>query len=290
MFNDSVKFNLPTLADRAVLVRLKRSMYNPYAFDAQATAKIEADSNVVGCGRFNKRLFKGCLDIEDTNAAFNAAYQYAIKHTVPWLDDGVRMLPSETYFEFTDAMRDLINTAKRKADALAAKWDALVAADVARLKQMGNPLDYPTDVRSKYDIRLNIFPVPSATDFRVAVSDEDRASLQSAISEAEAGVAKYLLAELLDPVKKAVAKLSVPIGQDGAVFRNTLITNITDMATRARKLNISKDPTVDALVNEINGAISAYATAPDLLREDIGARNDAQAKLNNIMSKMAGLF
>ena len=47
---------------------------------------------------------------------------------------------------------------------------------------------------------------------------------------------------------------------------------------------------IELHVSEINAAISGYAKAPDLLREDIGARALAQSRLNGIMNKMSGLF
>lgn len=287
--NDA-KFTPSTLADRAVLVRLSRRMYQPYAFDREQTAKVEADTGVRKAGRFNKRLFLDCHQLKDTNQAFNDVYGYHMLHTVPWLDDGVRMLPSAMYFDYTQAMRELMEKAKRAAQRLASQWDLLVAQDMQRLGVLANAGDYPSEILDHYGVGLKFLPVPQTEDFRVQITDEDRESLNSAIAEAEAGVAKYLLAEMLDPIKRAVEKLAVPIGQEGSIFRDSLLSNITDVAARARKLNLANDPAVGALVDDINRAISGYARVPDLLREDVVARADAQAKLNNIMAKMSGLF
>jgi hypothetical protein len=281
---------IPSLAERAILVRLKRSMFQPYAYDSVQTTKIEAESGVLKAGRFNKRLFLDCYEVKDTNAAFNDVYKYVQRSTTPWLDDGVRMLPSAMYFDFTAGVRELIAVAKRKVDNLAPKWDTLVAQDLARLKHLGDPKDYPTDIRARYDIGLKFLPVPTVNDFRVEISDDDRASLDSAIREAEEGITKYLVSELLQPIKKAAEKLAVPIGHDGSFFHDSLFNNITEMVERAKKLNIMDDPTVSALVTDIERNVGKYALAPDLVREDIGARNTAQSELEAIMSKMAGLF
>lgn len=280
----------PSLAERAMLVRLKRSMFQPYAFDEGATAEIELKTGVRKAGRFNKRLLLDCYDLKDTNSAFNDVYDYVNHNTVPWLDDGVRMLPSHLYFDFTQGVRELIATAEGKARNLASKWDILVARDMLRLGPMANANDYPKDIAAAYAISLKFMPVPSTSDFRVQISDEDRNSLASAIQEAEANVSKYLISEMLEPVRKAVEKLSIPIGQEKSIFRDSLLNNIMDQVQRARKLNINGDPQVTAMIDEINAAISGYANAQDRLREDIGARADAQAKLSEIMSKMSGLF
>lgn len=283
-------FQIPTLADKAMLVRLKRSVYQPYAYDQGATMKVEVDTGVRRAGRFNKRLLLDCYELRDTNSAYNDVYQYHMLNTVPWTDTGLRMLPAHMYFEYTQGMRELMDKARAASAKLAAKWDDLVAADLARLGPLGNCDDYPRDISQCYGVSLSFMPVPTASDFRVKISDEDRASLESAIAEAEAGVTKHLLAEMLEPIERAVTKLAVPIGAEGSIFRDTLLSNITEVAQRARKLNLTGDPSVTAIVDAINGAIGGYAQAPDRLREDIGARNDAQEKLADIMAKMSAFM
>lgn len=282
---------LSTLADRAILVRLTRSMYDPYAYDSQATQQIEVSSGVVGAGRYNKRLFRNCKPLEETTAAFGAAYRYFMANTVPWLDNGVRMLPSEMYFDFTAKMKELMDEARASARKLASQWGGLVAADVLRLGPLGNPSDYPRDIYGRFEIAMRFLPVPHVADFRVGMTEEDKATLHEAITEAEANVAKHLMGELLKPIQKAVEKLSVPIGAEGSIFRDTLMSNITEVATQAKRLNaITNDPTVAEIVRDIEARVSSYAANPDRLRESQDDRMAATAELDAIMSKMAGLF
>lgn len=290
MLMSDIKFDIPSLSQRAMLVRLKRSMYQPYAHDPQMTAKVEQDTGVRKAGRFNKRLFLDCYLLTDTNSAFNDAYAYVQRNTVPWFDDGFRMLPAAQYFDFTAGVRELLATAKRKADNLAVHWQYLVAKDMERLGPLADPNDYPQDIRSHYDISIKFMPVPDTNDFRVAITEEDKQTLNDQLAEAEANVSKYLLVEMLKPIQHAAEKLAVPIGEKGSFFRDSLMNNITEVLERARKLNISNDPKIAEMVDEINAAMRGYTAAPDLLREDIGARSDAQAKLDAIMAKMRGLY
>ena len=285
-----MSLNLPSLSERAVIVRLQRSMYQPYAYDLGQTVKVEIDTGVRKAGRFNKRLFLDCYELRDCNSAFNDVYSYHMLHSVPWLDDGARMIPSAQYFDYTQAMRELIAKAEKAADTLAANWDRLVAADMQRLGPLANSNDYPANIRACYGVKLKFMPVPETSDFRVAISDEDKESLNSAIREAEAGVSKYLLTEMLEPVKRAIEKLAVPIGADGSIFRNSLISNMSEVAQRARKLNVNHDPAITALCDEITAAIGGYAANSDRLREDVDARAAAKAKLDAISAKMGAFM
>lgn len=279
--------HITTLAEKAMLVRLTRSMYQPYAYDEQASVEIDALHGTTRAGRFNKRLFKGDTQLKACNQAFTEVYEYHMRHTVPWLDDGMRMLPSAGYLEYTADMRQLIAEADRRADALETQWAQLVAEDIRRLGSLGNAADYPLSVREKYKISLKFLPVPTTEDFRVAISPEDRASLDRAIEEAKAGVSKHLLSEMLGPVKAFVEKLAVPIGETGSVFRDSLVDNVMDLVWRLPKLNLTGDPLVSALITEIETVVSGYALQPDVLREDPVSRATAQAQMADVMAKMA---
>jgi hypothetical protein len=283
---------MTTLADKALLVKLNRSLYQPYVFDAKATRMVEEASGVTKAGRYNKRLFRDSSVLKDTNEKFNLLYVTYIKRTVPWLDDGVRMVPNALYFELAHELRDLIVDAKAAADALARQWGAMVASDIQLLGAMANPADYCTaeEVRAKFDAQVTFFPVPSAADFRIDVTEEDRAEMAKAISDAEANVGKYLMKEMLAPVKAFVNKLSVPIGLDGAIFRDTLIENIVDLVERLPKLNINRDPDVDATIAELKSVIDHFADNPDVLRESQDTRQSARDKMAVIEAKMAAFM
>jgi len=289
--NEHTKFNLPTLADRAMLVRLTRKLYQPYAFDKVTTLKVELDTGVRKAGRFNKRLLLDCFELKECNQAFNDVYTYHMLNTAPWLDDGVRVLPAASYFDYSQALRGLIDEAEKQVKRLAERWDIIVADDMSRLGSLACSEDYPTDIRSCYAAAVKYLPIPQTGDFRVEISDEDRASLDNAIHEAEANVSKYLLAEMLEPIKRAAEKLATPIGAEGSVFRNSLLTNISDVVARAKRLNVGDDEDIRALVGQIEQEFCrSFGAAPDMLREDDTMREAAKAKLNEIMGRFEGLF
>lgn len=281
-----------TLADKAILARLRRSMYQPYAFDEKATLQVEAANGVQGAGRFNKRLLKNCNTLKECNSKFNDLYQHFVRHTVPWLDDGVRMLPNAQYFDFAADMRRMIQAANDSADLLAKDWDRLVQDDLQRLGSLGNPKDYPSadELRASFDATIRFFPIPSSNDFRIAVSEEDKADMERAIREAEAAVRKHLMEEMLGPVKKFVEKMSVPIGSEGAIFRDSLVENLQDVVDRLPRLNINNDPDVSQTIEDIQAIVSQYGRNPDVLRESPITRARAHAEMAKVASKMSAFM
>ena len=73
-----------SLAELAVLVSVKRNMYNPYITDKTASEKY-------GAGNVSKHLFKNnTCRVKQTISRYSAVYNYVRDHTYPW-STGINM-------------------------------------------------------------------------------------------------------------------------------------------------------------------------------------------------------
>ncbi len=284
---------LKGLDEKAVLVQVKRRMYSPYKLD-------EAESRAYGAGNVNKHLFEGRNNrVKEAISKYTEVYTFVKDNTVPWTT-GVDMLNIAHYFDFTTGLRRLIDAAEDAVNDLVAHWDLEVAADLARLTQiahakgkpsLADPNDYPTadEVRARFGIEVRYMPVPTTGDFRVGISDEDKASLQKQLDDAEANATKHVLNQMIEPMRRAVEKLTVPVGDEGSIFRDSLIDNMVDVAERMNKVNISDDPTVQERINDLRSLVGAYARNKDVLRNSQTVRSKAATQISDLVSKMTGL-
>ena len=283
------------LDEKAVLVQLQRSMYSPYKRD-------EAESAAYGAGNVNKHLFEGRNNrVRQTISKFSEVRTFFNDNTVPWAT-GVRMLNIDHYFDFTSKLRKLIDDALAAADDLAVNWDHEVQADLRRLQaiaaakgkpELANPDDYPSadEIRSRFGIDVRYMPVPTADGFdpRLGISEEDKASLQKQLEDAEDAAAKHVITEMIAPMKSAVEKLNVPIGADGAIFRDSLIDNIVEVADRMGRVNLSDDPSITDKIAELKSLATTYANNKDVLRSMPDVRKKAATQISDLMTQMAGL-
>jgi len=281
------------LDEKAVLISVKRRMYSPYKLDQE-------ESKNYGAGNVNKHLFEGRHNkVKETISKFTEVYTYVKDNTVPW-STGVDMLNIEHYFDFTTGLRGLVDTANQAVDDLYDCWDDEVEADLDRLSQvailknkpnLADPSDYPTadDMKARFGIDVRYMPVPTTGDFRVGISDEDKASLQKQLEDAEVNATKHVLNSMVEPMQRAVEKLSVPIGNDGSVFRDTLIDNMVDVAERMNRVNISDDPAVQEKINDLRSLVGTYAKNKDVLRGSQTVREKAVRQIDGLVKQMAGL-
>ena len=282
------------LDEKAVLISVKRNMYSPYKLDREESKKY-------GAGNVNKHLFEGRDNkVKETISFFTEVYTYVKDNTVPWTT-GVDMLNIDHYWDFTSGLRHRVDEANNAVDVLCKHWDDEVKTDLDRLGKialakgkpnLANADDYPNvdELRSKFGIHIRYMPVPTTGDFRVGISDEDKASLQQQLDDAEVNASTHVINSMIEPMQRAVAKLSVPIGTDGSVFRDTLIDNMVDVAERMNKINISDDAVVQQKINDLRDLASVYSgSGKDILRSSQTVREQAVSKIDSLVSQMAGL-
>lgn len=292
----------PTIKDlssRAVLVTLRRGTYRPYMRDTSETEHY-------GAGTVNKHLFEGKGNrVKAANAASGALYTYINQNTAPWMDTGTRVLnldpkSGHKYDEFMREYRRLDQAAVDAQNDLFDHWKDEVDADYQRMFQIaqakGKPSlasysDYPDidTLRSKYYQELRFMPVPSTGDFRVGISDEDKASLNRAIADAQSNATKHVIKQMLEPMTAAVEKLSVDIGEKGATFRDTLVTNMLDAAERMSKVNMSDDPVIAERIADLRSLVGTYANNIDVLRQSPAVRTKMKTQVEDLMKQMGGL-
>lgn len=281
------------LDEKAVLVQVKRRMYSPYKLD-------EVESKAYGAGNVNKHLFQGTNNrVKVAISAYTAVYSFVKDNTVPWTT-GVELLNIDHYMDFTSGLRQLIDKANDAVNDLVANWDYEVRTDLQRLQDiayakgktnLADPNDYPEadEVAARFGIEVRYMPVPTTGDFRVGISDEDKASLQQQLDDATANATRHVLTEMIEPMQRAVKKLTVKIGDDGSIFRDSLIDNLVDVSSRMARVNISDDPIVTEKIKDLQSLIGTYANNKDMLRNNQSVREKAATQIDGLMSQMAGL-
>lgn len=283
------------LDEKAVLIQLKRRMYSPHKLD-------EEESRQYGAGNVNKHLFEGRDNrVKEAISKYTDVYTYLKDNTVPWAT-GVEMLNINSYVEVTAGLRERIDAANVAVDDLCANWDFEVQNDLARLAKiaaakgkpnLANPNDYPSadELRKRFGIEVRFLPIPTANGFdpRLGISEEDKASLQKQLEDAEASAAKHVINEMLKPMRLAVDKLAVPIGDDGSIFRDSMIDNMLDVAQRMGKANVCNDPEIENRIKDLQALVTTYSRHKDVLRSMPEVRAKAVKQIDSLMGQMAAL-
>jgi hypothetical protein len=206
--------------------------------------------------------------------------------SLPWTDDGIRILPSRVYLEWAEKMRDFRSQYEKAVDDFLAKYDDYVAEARRRLNGMFNAADYPPQdvVRKRFKFKLDFTPLPSGADFRVDVPAAElaelRANVDQAVAEARATATRDVWKRLIEPVAAMAERLRDPEN----VFRDTLVTNMREILRLAPALNLGEDPQLDALCNRMRNELACHS--PDRLRHNLTVRNQTAQAAADILKQM----
>jgi hypothetical protein len=237
-------------------------------------------------GRYNKQLLMGAGKLEDVRTLAGQIRQHFYKITLPWSDEGFRLLPSHFLFDLTARMREFEAGFSSGVDQFLGVYPDYIREAKAELGSLFREEDYPTadKLREKFSVKLEILPVPTGDDFRVTMSAEEQARIAR---EIDANVRQSLTRgtedlwkRLRDVVSHMVDRLSEPETR----FHATLVTNISDLVSLLPQLNVNQDPDLERFAAQIRESLCNY-TAQDLKKHCI-LRTSTAAEAAGIVAQM----
>lgn len=275
------------LSDRAMLSRVNIRQWTARKYDRKITDETNAAHGAKpDAGRYNKSLIsRDALAeiVKVTNQARGAHYH----RTLPWTDDGTRILPTVGYLDYARIMATLRSDFDAAVQSFVAGYDGFREAARVDLNGMFNASDYPDrmEIAKRFHFAIHISPVPTAGDFRAAVGDDDAAAIRADIEARAAEALDQAMRDTWSRIAKSVGHMVERLnayqpGTDSkraeGVFRDTLVENIRELVDVLPSLNITGDPSLTEIVERMKRDLCANDA--DELRDNVSSRkNTAEA-------------
>lgn len=283
------KVNSMSLANKALLVKLSVGLPGNTRTDVKITSDtISAHGMAANSGRWLKQLYPDEA-IKPLTVLQGEIRTYHYEHTLPWSDEGYRILPTAHHAEYTDKMRQFRAKFEAVRDNFCSRLEDWI--DWARIAHNGtfDGSIYPTSPEAlarKFNLSLDFSPVPSGDDFRCCIDQSEldimAQQVNQRVSEATEAARSDLWQRLVQPLRNMVARLSDP----DAIFRDSLIGNLRDIAALIPDLNVTSDPALSAFASEV--ASSLAQLKPETLRSSKVDRAETARKASEILKRMVG--
>jgi hypothetical protein len=270
-----------SIQNKAMLVTLSVSCWTARKQDKRVSAEVEASHNAKDAGRYNKDLVsKAHLDPLTQYASLIRAYHY--KMTLPWMDNGARLLPSKLFMEYSAELRTMKQEYANRVSTFVQAYPSRVQEARQRLGTMFQPDDYPeaSELYGKFDVELDIMPVPNGADFRVDVGDAERARIASDISERVAKRQGAALRSAWDRVRESVGRVSSCLSSPKARIFDSLTGNLEDLVRILPGLNIGEDADMERVCERI---VNSLIVDPERLRKSAALRSKVCAEADAIL-------
>ncbi len=273
------------LQEKAVIVRFNTSAWTAKIKDKKISKEIEDTHNAHDAGEYVKQCIARDA-VRTYQGVINEARAYHYSVTLPWSDNGDRLLPVAMLQTYKAKMKEYEDLWNETVDRFETVYPSLIEEARQRLNGMFNPDDYPAPyrIRGKFDFNVKYYPVPSSSDFRVNLNLEEVESLKAELSREtdrqKNEAIKALWEKIYYPMARMVERLSKP----GAVFRDSLIGNVQEVLTVIDALNFEEDPAITNVKSRIQEML--YYVMPEDLRKDRLLRdsiaNKAMSELRTI--------
>jgi hypothetical protein len=162
-----------------------------------------------------------------------------------------------------------------------------------KLGDLFNPDEYPSadSLTSKFRFGMNYMPLPDAGDWRVSIGSETESALRSQYEGYYATQLQTAMGDVWSRAHDALTKMSERLDYADSntkkVFRDSLVTNVTDMIELLGACNVTGDPVMARAQRDLDEAMRGIT--PDALREDPYLRAETRRKVNEVRKTIDSL-
>jgi len=284
------------LASRAMLARLNVSQWTARKLDKRVTLETNAAHGAqADAGRYNKRLIgENALATIAGVATEARTYHYSV--TLPWLDDGARILPAAVYLDYSKKMRDFRAAFESAVAEFVVNYPGFIDDARTRLNGMFNAGDYPDarTIGARFGFGVRLMNMPAGTDFRADIGDAAlaavRADLERDAREALETATRDIWARVAESVGRMAERLAAyKPAADGTraqgVFRDSLVENVRELVALLPALNIAGNPELASMAERMRRELCEHDA--EKLRDDDNAREVTAKAAADIAARVA---
>jgi hypothetical protein len=225
------------------------------------------------------------------------------KLTLPWDDDGSRLLPVQAYWDYMGAIRPIKAEYQAAALELRDAWDEAMDEARQRLSSMFNEDDYrfskeslfcvhpDTNELLRFVIKTRMKPLSEGADFRVAIADDEQQRIRDEINREYRDAIHEAVDGMWSKIREPIEKLSDSMRRydetdEVKTIQTAWFNNLREAIEIVPKLNITGDPRLDEIARNAQALLLQWNV--DQLKVSPSTRKFIVTAADELLSQMAG--
>lgn len=287
------------LSRKATLTSVVVRHWEARKLDRKVTDKVNQEHGASSdTARVNKLLIEK-KRLEKINSIRTKVRTLFYSLTKPWADEGLRILPNALHIKFVNEFRVLEREHDQAADEFAADYEMFIEERRLVMGSMFNPADYPhpSQIRAKFSLKVQHFPVPEADDFRSDVLDADTIEdIKRELAETSDHVLDNAMLDTKDQLVKVIGHLSKRLGEYSLAKKNgessklydSVVGNVAELAELLPAFNFNNDPKFDELAKRIKSELCSEDI--DALKKHEDVRDAVKKSADDILKDVESLL
>ena len=287
----------PSISSAAMTVDFNASVWTARKKDHRASAEItHANYADRGVANVTKNLLGDCEELKAVQkfAANTRNIHYSM--TMPWSDNGARLLTTQQYFKYNEVMTDLQNEFGRLVDVFLDVYDETIedAAELqVKLGAMWNADEYPTRaaLEDKFGFRINYVPLPDSGDFRLDIGNEAMAQIKTQYEEHYTTAVNAAMKDIWQKLHDNLTTLARQLGVNEEGKGNKLYDTVFDRALELTEMlgtcNVTGDSQMEAMRQRLEQAFHGLTIGR--IKNSPTLREDKQKELAKAIAAIPSL-
>jgi hypothetical protein len=287
------RFNIDTCS---LLVEFNASVWTARKLDKKTTDEVVTSKNAAAkdAARVNKHLLAGRNELDVIQTYIGSVRTFVYENTMPWSDNGLRLLPTTFFMEFSKRMNNSEDTFFSYVEDFIKVYPSLITAQAMALGDMFRREDYPTpeELQNKFAFKVNYMPVPTAGDFRVDVGNDAQKELQDKLNKLADDRVEAAMQDIRERLKTHLTRMQDRLGYDNVdgesktrKFHDSLVTGALELCDMVKHLNIVGDVELEQARVGLSQALSGVDAKE--LRTNLAVREDVRKNVDALIDKLS---
>lgn len=211
--------------------------------------------------------------------------------TLPYVEDGVRLLDRMKIEPFNAAMDEFKTRFNTAVEALDERMGELIREAKDRLGDLFDRTDYPSSVLDQFRVWWDfpsIEPPEHLRQISPAVYEQERARVQARLEEAVALAERAFTEEFAGLVESLRERLTPDPDGKPKVFKESTVQNLHDFINRFRSLSLGSNDQLEALVAQAQELVNGIDGKQ--IRESKYLRNEIAQGMSGIVQALEPLI
>jgi hypothetical protein len=287
--NAPAGLKINSLVERAMISEVKISKWSARKHDKFVSKEVAQAHGLADetMGAYRKQLI-GKKALEELNKIASEAREVHYELTLPWDDNGKRILVNIHFTKYCEKMREFKARWDIGTRQFMAAYQSYKDRAMSDLGTMYREEDYPPvgEMQDKFGFEVNIEAMPSAADYRVhGIIDGEVQRIKEEIEKRQEQYIKDAMKEpyrrLQDVLMKMSERLKSYTGTREGCFHDSLVSNVVDLVDIIPGLNLTEDQNLEDVRKQVQKDLINYSAKE--LREDEKARETVAASADDIL-------
>lgn len=281
------------LAHSGVICRLEIRQWSGRRGDKQAAeetaSRNQANRSMI---KVSKTLIPEKA-LEEVRRIQQEARAYHYDNTIPW-SKGSQFLPARLSIAYSAAMQSLRQKFHGSVEQFCSAYPEYFRLAPELLGRLYRKDDYPPPARMRAHFLFDVSyePVPQAGHFFVDLASSTLGEFRRDLEQKNQERERAMRRDLWERLRTPVLKMADTLAQPDKIFRDSLVLNIREVASRIDDLNVFDDPSLSSLAGELQRTLGLLN--PDALRNSSADRSSAAQAARNaadrITQNMTGIM